>query len=61
MRRLLPLLIVLGALLAPGTATALTDAQLRGLGAGTCPNSCSAFRCLAVTVPLDHPTTSEAQ
>lgn len=54
MRRLLPLLMVLGALLAPGTAAALTRAELRGLGAGACPNVVSTFRCLAVSVPLDH-------
>ncbi|MGI9186032.1 MAG: alpha/beta fold hydrolase [Gaiellales bacterium] len=54
MRRLASLLIVLCALLGPSTAAALTPTQLRALGADTCPNVDSVFRCLAVTVPLDH-------
>lgn len=54
MRRLLPLLILLAALVAPGTTSALSTEQLRALGAGACPNQESVFRCLAVEVPLDH-------
>ena len=54
MRRLLPLVLLLTVLVAPGAASALTPAQLTALGAGPCPNAESTFRCLAVTVPLDH-------
>ena len=55
MLRPLLLLVALAVILAlPGGASALTPAQLRALGAGPCPNAASTFRCLAVTVPLDH-------
>lgn len=54
MRRLTLLLALLGTLLIPAAASALTPAELHGLGATSCPNLESDFRCLAVTVPLDH-------
>jgi pimeloyl-ACP methyl ester carboxylesterase len=53
-RRLIPFAILLAALIAPASAAALTPAQLQSLGGGPCPNIESAFRCVAVTVPLDH-------
>ena len=54
MRRLLPVLILVVGLLLPSVANALTPAQLHAFGARTCPIQSSAFRCLAVSVPLDH-------
>lgn len=55
MRRLLPLLVAaLASAVVAGPAAAITPAQLRALGAGPCPNIESVFRCLPVTVPIDH-------